>query len=215
MGFVANGRYVLAPAGVEDAATYVDLQIDCLGETYADLADEGFAARHRADRANLLAEFVENVSAPGARAWLAYEVPGWTPAGGLSCAVGARIDWDLPVGLGLSRPGPLAWEANMPVPPLAEGTRELTQLYTRASTHGTGLGQALFDAVLEPGEPAYLWVIRGNERGIRFYERSGFTVEGSWFPCGGAWAAPAEVAATLPADRLISTGRMLREVTPL
>lgn len=210
MGFVAHGRYVLAPAGLEDAAKYVDLYITCLGEAYRELTDDGFPQRHRENRENLLADYRENVTAPGSRAWLAYEVPGWTPAGGLSCAIGAEIDWDSPVGLGLSRPGPLPWEANMPVLPLPEGSRELTQLYTLASTHGTGLGQALLDSLLEPDEPAYLWVIRGNERGIGFYQRNGFDLEGTFFPCGSVWAAPPEVAATLPAHRLISTGRMLR-----
>lgn len=111
MGFVCNGRYVLDAVTEAGANKYVDLQIRCLGETYSDITDAEFAARHRADKANLLEEFAENIAAPGARAWLAYEVPGWTPSGGLSCAVGASLEWENPVGLGLSRPGPLSWES--------------------------------------------------------------------------------------------------------
>lgn len=210
MGFVANGRYVLTAVEGKDAHAYVDLQIRCLGETYTGITDEGFAARHRANKDNLLKEFAENIAIPGARAWLAYEVPGWTPEGGLSCAISASIDWGSPVGLGLSRPGPLDWESNMPVDPMPEGTRELTQLYTLASTHGTGLGQALFDALIYPDEPAYLWVIRGNNRGICFYEKNGFQLEGSYFACGGAWSPDPETAATLPPGRIAHTGRMLR-----
>lgn len=213
MGFVCNGRYVLDAVTEAGANKYVDLQIRCLGETYSDITDAEFAARHRADKANLLEEFAENIAAPGARAWLAYEVPGWTPSGGLSCAVGASLEWENPVGLGLSRPGPLSWESYMPVTPVPEGTRELTQLYTLASTHGTGLGQAMFDALIYPDEDAYLWVIRGNERGVRFYEKNGFSLEGTFFECGGAWSPEPEISATLPPEKIAHTGRMFRGIT--
>ncbi len=189
MGFVCNGRYVLKPVSAEDAERYVDLQLDCLEQTYSHIIDPDFGARQRTERDSWIREFRENVSVAGARAFLAYEVPGWTPEGGLSCAVGSAVDWDSPVGLVLSRPGPLAWELELPVEPMPEGSRELTQLYTLARTHGTGLGQALFDAVLQPGEPAYLWYIMGNERAVRFYEKNGFVVEGVSAPCGGSWAS--------------------------
>lgn len=193
MGFVADGRYVVAPVGTEDAEKYVDLQLRCLAETYNGLVDPGFGARQSANRDGWLEEFAENISAPGARAFFAYENPAWTPAGGLSCAVGGEIDWDAPVGFALSRPGPLTWELEIGLPPVDEGTRELTHLYTLASTHGTGLGAALFDAVLYPDEPAYLWYIVGNERAREFYGRRGFEDEGLPIDCGGAWA-PARTA---------------------
>lgn len=210
MGFVADGRYVLVPVGVQEAEEYVDLQIFCLGETYGSMMDPGFAERHRQDRENLLAEFRENVSVAGARAFFAYEVPGWTPEADLSCVVGQEVDWGSPVGLGLSRPGPLSWEAEMPVDLPPAGLRELTQLYTFASTHGTGLGQAMFDALIYPDEDAYLWVVRGNDRGIRFYEKNGFVVEGLFFPCGGVWTPEPEIARTLPPEQLGYSGRMFR-----
>lgn len=193
MGFVADGRYVLAPVGAEDAEKYVDLQLRCLAETYNELVDSGFGARQAAGRDSWLEEFAENIAAPGARAFFAYENPAWMPAGGLSCAVGGVIDWDAPVGFALSRPGPLAWELEVSLPPVAEGTRELTHLYTLASTYGTGLGAALFDAVLYPDEPAYLWYIVGNGRAREFYRRRGFEDEGRPVDCGGAWA-PAQTA---------------------
>lgn len=134
MGFVCNGRYVLKPVSAEDAERYVDLQLDCLEQTYSHIIDPDFGARQRTERDSWIREFRENVSVAGARAFLAYEVSGWTPEGGLSCAVGSAVDWDSPVGLVLSRPGPLAWELELPVEPMPEGSRELTQLYTLART---------------------------------------------------------------------------------
>lgn len=52
--------------------------------------------------------------------------------------------------------------------------RELYSLYVLAAHHGTGIGQALLDAVLAPGMPAQIWVAESNPRARRFYERNGF-----------------------------------------
>src|SRR4051794_23233193 len=55
---------------------------------------------------------------------------------------------------------------------------ELYALYVRASHYGTGLGYALFEQAV--GDRAcYLWVLAGNERAIRFYERQGFRLDGT------------------------------------
>jgi GNAT superfamily N-acetyltransferase len=62
-------------------------------------------------------------------------------------------------------------------PPVRD--RELSNLYVRAAYHGTGVGQALLDAVLPPGTPAQLWVARGNPRAERFYRRNGFEPDGA------------------------------------
>jgi ribosomal protein S18 acetylase RimI-like enzyme len=56
--------------------------------------------------------------------------------------------------------------------------RELYALYTDAETHGTGLATALLDAVLGAG-PASLWVLEDNPRARRFYEKSGFALDGA------------------------------------
>ncbi|MEX3610691.1 GNAT family N-acetyltransferase [Rothia sp. LK2588] len=207
MGFVCNGRYVITPVDAADAETYVNLQLDCLEETYPAIIDPAFGSRMRAGRAELDEEFAENIADPATRAFLAYDVPGWTPHAGLTCAIGAAIDWTHPVGFALSRPGPLPWESHMPVEPVTPGLRELAQLYTLARTHGTGLGQALFEAVIHPNEPAYLWFIKGNEQAVRFYEKNGFEVEGVFAPCGGSWAHPSGDEAAAP-----QTGRMFRRL---
>lgn len=56
----------------------------------------------------------------------------------------------------------------------------LYAIYVLAAHHGSGLGQALLDDVLG-GEPAQLWVLRGNARAIAFYARNGFVPDGVEF----------------------------------
>jgi len=55
---------------------------------------------------------------------------------------------------------------------------ELWALYVRASSWGTGVGHALFEITVGD-RAAYLWVLAGNERAIRFYERQGFRLDGT------------------------------------
>ncbi|MFC7405611.1 GNAT family N-acetyltransferase [Georgenia alba] len=55
---------------------------------------------------------------------------------------------------------------------------ELYALYVLAAHHGTGVGQALLDAVLGE-EPAQLWVAEDNPRARAFYARNGFRPDGA------------------------------------
>ena len=64
--------------------------------------------------------------------------------------------------------------------PAATG-RELWGLYVARAHLGTGLGQRLLDLAIAPGEPAELWVFRGNARARAFYARNGFRPDGSEF----------------------------------
>ncbi len=57
--------------------------------------------------------------------------------------------------------------------------RELYFIYLLDAWHGTGIGQRLFDAAVEPGEPIYLWVAADNPRAHRFYVRNGFALDGA------------------------------------
>ncbi|MFI9488978.1 GNAT family N-acetyltransferase [Promicromonospora sp. NPDC052451] len=57
--------------------------------------------------------------------------------------------------------------------------QQLYLLYVLAAHHGTGVGQALLDAVVPPGTAAQLWVAEDNPRARRFYERNGFAMEGA------------------------------------
>lgn len=54
-------------------------------------------------------------------------------------------------------------------------------LYVRAEVYGTGVGHALCEATIG-AQPAYLWVLHGNERAIAFYERQGFRFDGTTKP---------------------------------
>jgi len=56
--------------------------------------------------------------------------------------------------------------------------RELYLLYVASTFHGTGVGQALLDAVVGQ-ERAQLWVARDNGRAQAFYRRNGFVPDGS------------------------------------
>jgi GNAT superfamily N-acetyltransferase len=56
---------------------------------------------------------------------------------------------------------------------------EVWSLYVLAARHGTGVGQALLDAVVAPGTPAQLWVAEDNPRARRFYARNGFVPDGA------------------------------------
>lgn len=55
--------------------------------------------------------------------------------------------------------------------------RLLWSIYVLASQHGTGVGQALLDAVLGD-EPAFLWVEKTNARAQAFYRKNGFALDG-------------------------------------
>jgi GNAT superfamily N-acetyltransferase len=59
----------------------------------------------------------------------------------------------------------------------APTARELYALYLDPDHHGSGIADALIDVAIE-AEPAYLWVLEGNARAIRFYERQGFDLDG-------------------------------------
>jgi len=65
-------------------------------------------------------------------------------------------------------------------PPRADDVNvdeELWALYVQASWWGKRLGHALLMAALAE-RPAYLWVLRGNDRAIAFYRKHGFAGDG-------------------------------------
>ncbi|MFE9843985.1 GNAT family N-acetyltransferase [Streptomyces goshikiensis] len=69
---------------------------------------------------------------------------------------------------------------------LPPGEGELYALYARPDLIGSGVGRALMDQVLglSPYPGMRLWVVEGNDRARRFYERAGFG------PDGGTCADP-------------------------
>lgn len=65
-------------------------------------------------------------------------------------------------------------------------------LYVLREHHGTGVGQALLDAVLPADEPAQLWVAQDNPRAQAFYRRNGFAADGATI-IDAAFAGLAEI----------------------
>ncbi|WP_458112707.1 GNAT family N-acetyltransferase [Arthrobacter sp. R1-13] len=61
----------------------------------------------------------------------------------------------------------------------AEGLQQLHLLYTYAAFHGSGVGAALLNAVIECSAPAELWVADPNPRAQAFYRRNGFVIDGT------------------------------------
>jgi GNAT superfamily N-acetyltransferase len=61
----------------------------------------------------------------------------------------------------------------------AAWTRQLYVLYVYAAGHGTGAGEALLEAVIDPAEPAALWVADPNPRAQAFYRKHGFAADGT------------------------------------
>jgi len=99
----------------------------------------------------------------------------------------SRAEWSVQVaeddrgivGFAMAGPslGPMAGPSLGPAEDVPR-LRQLYSLYVLASHHGTGIGQALLDAVLNGG-PATLWVARENPRAIAFYRRNGFEADGA------------------------------------
>jgi GNAT superfamily N-acetyltransferase len=52
-------------------------------------------------------------------------------------------------------------------------------LYVHAADHGTGIGRALLEAVIDSAEPAALWVADPNPRAQAFYRKHGFAADGT------------------------------------
>jgi GNAT superfamily N-acetyltransferase len=61
----------------------------------------------------------------------------------------------------------------------AEWARQLYVLYVRAVNHGTGAGQVLLEAVVDPEESIALWVADPNPRAQAFYRKHGFVADGT------------------------------------
>jgi GNAT superfamily N-acetyltransferase len=52
-------------------------------------------------------------------------------------------------------------------------------LYVYAAHHGTGVGPALLEAVVDPEESVALWVADPNPRAHAFYCKHGFVADGT------------------------------------
>jgi len=142
---------VIRPATGDDAETLAALHLDVWEEAYADLIPQRILdARRRS--ANAQVELWRAILAHPTSTVLIAEQD-------------ARLTGFVSAGPGRDEP-----HADLP-------TLELMALYVRAQVYGAGVGYRLLDAAVGT-EPAYLWVLDGNERAIAFYERQGFAFDG-------------------------------------
>jgi len=81
----------------------------------------------------------------------------------------AERDGEL-VGIAMSGP---------PLDAAAAWGRQLYVLYVYAAHHGTGVGPALLEAVVDPEESVALWVADPNPRAHAFYRKHGFVADGT------------------------------------
>ena len=81
--------------------------------------------------------------------------------------VAALVDGEI---VGFAGSGP-SRDEDKPTP------RELYFIYLLDAYHGTGIGQQLFDAVVDDG-PSSLWVAEMNPRAHSFYKRNGYAPDG-------------------------------------
>jgi len=61
----------------------------------------------------------------------------------------------------------------------SDESQQLHVLYTYAAFHGSGVGAALLDAVVDRTVPAALWVADPNPRAQAFYRKHGFSDDGA------------------------------------
>ncbi|MBT2530948.1 GNAT family N-acetyltransferase [Arthrobacter sp. ISL-48] len=66
-----------------------------------------------------------------------------------------------------------------PSPEDADGPRQLYLLYAYAAYHGSGVGTALLNAVIDRTASAALWVADPNPRAQAFYRKNGFVADGA------------------------------------
>lgn len=57
--------------------------------------------------------------------------------------------------------------------------QQLHLLYIYAAFHGSGVGTALLNSVIDPTTPAALWVADPNPRAQAFYRKNGFVADGA------------------------------------
>lgn len=131
-----------------DAEALTHLHLDCWDEAYSGLMAPEVLAARRTD--------------------VAARVERWRQIVEAGCTQVAAVGGEL-VGFVSAGPGRGAGPPDIEL--------ELFALYTRASVWGTGVGRALLEAAIDD-RPAYLNVLEGNDRALRFYQRQGFVADG-------------------------------------
>lgn len=154
----------------EDAEIVPRLHLDAWRESYGHLLPEEFFASREAVMAERIEQHREAL-ATSYRPVLAFDGAGELV--GIASAA-ASDDEDAPCGT------------------------ELQLIYTLKRVHGSGVGQALLDAVIGT-EAAYLWVLEDNPRAQAFYRRNGFAPDGKREVLPAEWQELPEIRMVRPA----------------
>lgn len=150
---VVASSLIVRPARVQDVAQMARVHVRCWQETYRGLMPD---------------TVLDDPGFPAARERMWTEVLTSERYRRNRVAVAER-DGEL---AGIAMSGP-------PEDATAAWARQLYVLYVYAADHGTGAGQALLEAVLDPAEPAALWVADPNPRAQAFYRKHGFAADGT------------------------------------
>ncbi len=140
-----------------DAAEGAALHRACWRESYGPIVDRGLLEAQLADPVSWRERWAR--TGPDQFPAMLAEVDAGPPD-----APGEAPDAGALVGFAVAGPGRREGDAET----------ELYALYVRRAWHGTGLGRALFDAVVEPG-PCSVWVLEDNARARSFYGTCGLT----------------------------------------
>lgn len=173
-----HGRYVIRRAQPSDALEYCRADARFVADTYASIMPPEFAGERLGEADGLAPERATAFAAdlegerrgeePTDRTWIA-------------------LDGDTIVATCVSRSTPQDWESINEVVPVPGATHQLNHLYLAAEAQGTGLADRLIELALPGNLPAYLWIVGGNARAWRFYERYGFVGDGITYSCGPIW----------------------------
>lgn len=159
-----------------DAPELAKLHVTCWKETYSDLLPEGsFDTAHDEHRLSMWTKILND---PNPRFKIAVAETESQKLVGFAFAAHCSSDED-----------------DLP----ADIDTQLYNLYVLSQFHGDGTGQVLLDTVLG-NEPAMLWVADQNPRAIAFYQRNGFTFDGTTL--------------TDPTAPKITDARMVRTASP-
>ncbi|WP_157676985.1 GNAT family N-acetyltransferase [Auraticoccus monumenti] len=174
--------WTVRPAEPGDAADWVEVHLRGLAETYPQMPP-AFVGSRRARQTEIVASTRAEIedAGPDERYLVALDAD------------------DALVGIGHATRGAQEWErrllARYPDDALGlqrgvrdPGLRQLTTLYTVSRVHGSGVGGAMAEALVGD-EPAYLWIMTGNDRAEAFYRRRGFRRVSAAVPSGPTWFA--------------------------
>ena len=143
----------IRPAAPDDAEALTDLHLDVWDEAYAGLIPDEILQDRRHRREARIETWRQRIRGSQEEHLVAQD------------EAGRLLGF---AGFGTSRD---AEDSGLP-------SLQLMALYVRAEVYGTGLGHDLLVAAIAE-EPAFLWVLEGNQRAIDFYRRHGFEFDGT------------------------------------